>query len=236
MATSGQTIYELTRNQIIEAAMRKNGSLARGQTPATEDYTIGQIALNALIAAYQGLGMVIWKRTDLSITPTANTDYTIGSGQTVNSPFPLNINYAYMQNTASGSKTEIREVSQDEFNQLNASSTGLPNQYMYVPKINKGVLSVWPKATTDVISAYTLHLVYQSPFEGFTTSTETADFPQEWQNPLIYGLALSLAPEYGVPLEDRKQLAAELKMFLDLATSVSDVEDSIFIQPDRTRN
>lgn len=235
MATSNQTEYELTRNQFIEAAMRKVGALARGQTPAAEDYTNNTIALNALIAAYQGLGMSVWKRIDYSITPTTNTNYTIGAGETIDTPFPLNINYAYMLHTASGAKTEVREVTQDEFNRLNSTSTGLPNQYMYIPKINKGTLSVWPKATTAVTTDYTLHLVYQAPFEGFTAAGETADFPQEWQNPLIYGLALAIAPEYGLPLDDRKILAEELKMFLDMATSTSDVADSLFVQPDLMR-
>lgn len=230
MTTSNVTIYELSRNQFIEAAMRKCGALARGQTPATEDYTNGQIALNALIAGLQGVGMPIWKRTDLAITLTGTATYTIGVGQTTNTAFPLLIQHAYLQHTTAGTKINIEQLDPTELASLNATTTGRVVNYVYTPKINQGTLQVWPIPDSDTQSNYQLHIIYQKPFDGFTTSTETADFPQEWQNPIIYGLAMSIAPEYGVPLEDRKMLAMEFKQYLDFALGVSDVGDSIRFQ------
>lgn len=232
MATSNQTEYELTRNQLIEASMRKIGALARGQTPTSEDYANNMIALNSLIASYQGLGMQIWKRADYALTLTGTSTYTIGAGETTNTPFPLNIRYAYLQHTTSGTKIDLQSLSLPDFNKLNATSTGRVVNYTYTPKVNLGTLQVWPIPDSDTQSNYQMHLVYQRPFDGFTTSSETADFPQEWQFPLIYGLAVAIAPEYGVPLEDRKQLTMEWKVFLDLAMSVNDTDDSFKIQPE----
>jgi hypothetical protein len=233
MPTSSQTEFELTRDQYIQAAMRKIGALARGQTPVTEDYTNGQIAANSLIAAYQGLGMVAWKRADYALTLTGTGTYTFGAGETTNTPFPLNIRYAYLQHTTSGTKIELQSLSLPEFNKLNATSTGRVVNYTYTPKTNLGVLQVWPIPDSDTQTNYQLHLVYQKPFDGFTATGETADFPQEWQFPLIYGLAVAIAPEYGLPLDDRKQLMAEWKTWLDMALSVTDTDDSFHIQPDR---
>ena len=233
MTTSGQTIYELSRNQIIEASLRKIGALAEGQTPTSEAYTNGQIALNSAIAALQSLGMSVWKRKTQSITPVLSTqDYEIGIGKTTNVAFPLRIEHAYMKHTTSGSRVELTSMGRQRFDTHNASSTGLPNLYSYQPKINFGVLSLCPAPDSTTVSDYTINIYYRSPFEGFTSTTETADFPQEWQNPLIYALAISLAPEYGTPLNDRKMLQDEFNLWLGLATSVTEQDESIFFQVD----
>lgn len=234
MTTSGQTIYELSRNQIIEASLRKIGGLAIGQTPSAEAYTNGQIALNSLIAALQTLGMSVWKRKVQAITPVLDTqDNEIGIGKTTNVVFPLRIEHAYMLNTSDGFRINMTSVGRQQFDQLNSDTSGLPNQYSYQPKINFGVLSVWPAPDATTVSGYTINIYYRAPFEGFTTTTETADFPQEWQNPLIYGLAISLAPEYGLPINDRKLLTEEFNMWLSLASGVTEQDESVFFQVDR---
>jgi hypothetical protein len=97
------------------------------------------------------------------------------------------------------------------------------------------VLSLWPLPTSTEVSAYTLQLTYQRPFEGFTAAGETTDFPQEWQNALIYNLAAELAPEYGVPLEDRKMLHGMAEKHLNTALQAGVEEASFYFMPDRTR-
>lgn len=234
MATSSDTIYELSRNEFIQSAMRKLGVLAVGDTPSTEDYTNGQIALNSLISNLQGLGLTIWKRGEVSITLTASRTYTIGIGQTVNVAFPLRIETAHLVTTTGGSRQELEIMGRAEFSRLNATSTGSPTSISYQPKINLGILSVWPIPDTASQSAKTILLTCRTAFEGFTTSTETADFPQEWQLPLIYGTAVLLAPEYGVPLNDRSSLLKEYQMYLDLAMMATQGEDEgVFFQVDR---
>ena len=234
MATSGDTTYELTRNELIQSAMRKIGALATGQTPSSEDYTNGQIALNSLISNLQGLGLTIWKRGEVSVTLTANRNYTIGIGQTVNVAFPLRIETAHLITTTGGARQELEIMGRAEFSRLNATSTGSPTSISYQPKINLGVLSVWPIPDTASQTDKTILLTVRTAFEGFTTSTETPDLPQEWQLPLIYGTAVLLAPEYGIPLNDRSHLMKEYQMYLDLATMATQGEDeSVFFQVDR---
>mgnify|MGYP003466426773 FL=1 len=72
-----------------------------------------------------------------------------------------------------------------------------------------------PDSTT--ITDRTLHISYLYPFEGFTAAADTPYFPREWNNALIYGLADLLAPEYGVPLEDRSTLKREAKDHREIA-------------------
>lgn len=233
MATSGVSIYQLTRNQIIDAALRKLGVLALGQAPDTEQYTNGQIGLNAIIAELQSMGMPIWARATYTVSLVAGQrDYTIGTGQSISTPFPVSIHQATLTDTASGSVLDMEQRSIYDFNRLPTTSQGQPVVFTYQPKINLGVISVWPAPDATTASAKSLKLTYQRPFEGFTAGTETPDFPQEWQNALIYQLAVSLAPEYGVPLEDRKLLMTEAKMHIDSALSMGTENSSMYWQPD----
>lgn len=234
MTTSGTTIYELSRDNLVKAALRKLGVLAAGQTPTSEDYTNGQTALNSLISSFQGLGLTLWKRKEISITLTANRDYTIGISQTVNTAFPLRIETAQLITTTGGSRQDLEIMGRAEFMRLNATSTGSPTAISYQPKINLGVLSVWPIPDTATQSAKTILLTVRTAFEGFTASGETPDLPQEWQLPLIYGTAVLLAPEYGIPLNDRNQLMKEYLTFLDAAMVATQGEDeSVFFKIDR---
>ena len=234
MATSGDTVYELTRDNIIAAAMRKCGALAKGQSPETEDLTNGMQALNAVMASLQGIGLTMWKRTEVSVTLTAARTFTIGIGQTVNVAFPLRVESAQLITTTGGQRQELQIMGRFEFNQLNEETTGSPTTICYQPKINLGVLSVWPIPDAASVAGKTIGLTCRTAFEGFNSANETPDFPQEWQNVLIYGLAIAIAPEFGVPLADRQQLMKEYVLYLDMATLATQGEDeSVFLLPDR---
>jgi hypothetical protein len=229
MATSGITVFELSRDSLIAAALRKLGVLAQGDSPTTEDLTNGMQALNTLVSEYQTLGMPLWKRTQYSLALVASTiTYTIGIGQTTNTVFPLKILEAVIRDS-SGSAQIVNQISRDQFNLLSTASTGKPVQFTYQPYTNYGVLKVWPSPNT----AYTMEVTYQAPVEGFTSAAETPDFPQEWQNALIYGLALLLAPEYGVPLNDRGWLSKEQEKHLDIAMDFNYENASVYIQATR---
>jgi hypothetical protein len=213
--------------------MRKIGALAKGQTPDSEDLTNGMVAINSVISELQGQGLLIWKRNEVSVTLTSNRTYTIGIGQTVNVAFPLRIETAWLVTTASGQRQELDILGRAEFSRLNALTTGNPVSISYQPKTNLGILSVWPIPDSTVQSNNTILLSCRTPLEGFTSASETPDLPQEWQNALIYGTAVSLAPEYGVPLNDRNMLLKEYQMHLDMAITATQGEDeSVFFQVD----
>lgn len=235
MTTSNQTIYQLTRDDIIKGALRKLGRLAKGQTPDTEDYTNAQQSLNAIIAEYTTIGMQLWSRTDYTLTLVAGQKaYTMGIGQTINIPFPFKLLSVTLNNTGGGN-IEVFPIAKQDFDLLTITSTGTPVNYTYQPFINYGTLTVWPTPDASVIANYTCVLTYQKQLQGFTTGTETPDFPQEWQNALIYALALDLAPEYGVPLMDISQLEKQADKHLMMAAMAGVEEASFYFQPDNMR-
>lgn len=84
------------------------------------------------------------------------------------------------------------------------------------------------EALTNMLQAFAVKGM-TSVFVG-----DNLDFPAYWTEAVIYGLTYRLAPEYGVPLQDRQTLAAEAKRFLDEALEYSTEDSSLFIQPDWT--
>lgn len=236
MATSGVTVLSLSRDDIINAALRKLGVISEGLTANTTQLTTAAQALNALVAEFRTLGMSIWARKSYNLTPVAGTNsYTFGIGQTVNIAYPLRI---YVANLVPGptpsSQIEMQQLSFVDFSQLPLASTGMPVNFMYQPKVDLGVLTVWPTPDTSVPTGTYIYLEYQSPFEYFTAAADTPDFPEEWANALIYNLALSLTDEYGVADNKFQRIEKLAKLHLDTALSGGVEEASIYFQRDWT--
>jgi hypothetical protein len=235
MATSGVTSFQLTRDQLIEAAISKLGVLASGQTPDAADYDKGALFLNTLVAQLRTMQVPLWARNSYSFSLTANVaTYNIGVGQTLNTPYPLKMLQAYSLQTTGTTKVPIDIVSDFVYNILPLSSTGsYPVQLTYQPKVNLGVIKVWPTPDTATAANTTITIVYQRPFEYFSNSTDTMDIPEEWYNAIIYKLAVLLAPDWGVPLEDRRELKAEAKQYWDEAESFGTEDSSTYFYPIR---
>ncbi len=107
------------------------------------------------------------------------------------------------------------------FNISNKTIKGYPTQLHYSPKINDGLLYIFPIASsvTQVLKA-----TVEYPLEVFTNSTQTPPFPDEWALPLIYNLAAILAPVFGFfgPEADKiMQMAASFEDDI-LSTDIED--------------
>ena len=232
MTTSGQTIIEMSSSTIVSAALRKIGALALGQSPSTTETTNAMEALNNLVAEFQTMGMPLWARLQYLVPMTANSSYNIGVGKTVNTPFPLKILQAWTTPVGGGSIQELWPNAIDNFNRLPTTpNTGTPSQYNYQPFINYGVLRVWPTPDSVTIANRSLYISYMAPFEGFVSAADTPYFPREWNNALIYGLSNLLAPEYGLPLNDRGMLEKEAQKHLDIALDFGLENASLTFQP-----
>ena len=234
MATSGITTNQLTRNQFIEAALRTLGVLAVDQTPSATEYTNAAVKLNALIGEFRVKGLQVWQRTSYTMSLVNGTStYNIGSGQTLNTPYPLHLLQAIRLDATQGTRITIDIIADYNFNLLPSNSSGVPIQVTYQPKMNMGVIKVWPTPDSYAATNVTLLLTYLRPLEYFSASTDTADFPEEWVSAIIYGLAVRMAPEYGVPLQDRSLLIKEAEQYLKTAEETSLEDASLFIQPTR---
>lgn len=215
MAASGIYAFQLTRDDIINAALRKLVVVSEGQTANAAQLVTGGQALNALTASFQTLGMLLWVRRELSIPMVvAQQAYTIGIGMPINQPFPIHIHEAVLTTSVTTSQIDVTMLSRKDFNLLPRTTGGTQVNATYQPFVNYGVLSVWPIPDASMAAGTALVVTHQIPFQYFIGGTDTADFPQEWALPLIYGLASLLAPENGIPFQDRQMLMSEAAKYL----------------------
>lgn len=224
MTTSAVLDWELQRNSIIAASLRKIGVIGEGVTPTSDQYTTGSEALNNLIQTLATEGMPLWKRSVTQLTPVDGTsDYTVSNVWRV---------LQVMNNeTATGIQTELRPYSFYDYRKLPLTTSGPPEIFVFTPGLEDGTLTVWPTPDATFAASYTIDVVYQKEFFIFDTSTDTPDFPAYWTDALVYGLAVRLAPEYGVPIQERQLLMKEYIMYKTSAEGYMDEAVSLFIMP-----
>ncbi len=224
MATSGNMAWELNRNELIARAYAKIGIPGEGNTLSAIQITDGAEAINAVIATAVTDGMPLWKRTVSTQTPSTTSQvYTIANAVKIAAVFLVD---------SGGTSYEIYNKSLYDFNRLPTNSVGVPVNWTWQPSIEGGTVSIWPLTSdSSTVSTKTIKIIYQKEFEGFTSSTETLDFPAYWTLALIYKTAVLLAPEHGIPLEDRKMLMTEAAAFWKNATDYGDEDGSLYITP-----
>lgn len=226
MATSNNQTWELNRNEIITRAFAKIGIPGEGNSLSATQISEGAEALNSIIALAVTDGMPLWKRTVVSQTPSITSQtYTIASGVKVAAVF-LRDN--------DGVQYELGNKSLYDFMRLPRDTIGMPVHWMWQPAIQGGVVSIWPLTSdSTTVSSKTIQIVYQKEYDGFTAADETLDFPAYWTLAIVYKLAVLLAPEYGVPKEDRDQLKSEAGEYWAKASMYGDEDGSYYIQPEQ---
>jgi hypothetical protein len=235
LSTSGTTSFAVSRDDIIKRALRLVGAISQGQTPSTAVIDETNFALSCLVKALEADGMPIWAITSISIPVTAGVNsYTIGIGLTVNTSKPLKIFQAYNHDSNSNIDIPMRILTQQEYNRLgNKTTSGNPIQIYYQPLRDSGVLHVFPTPSSVEVGVNTIVIWYQRPYEDTGISTNNQDFPQEWYDVLCYGLAVRIAPEYGLPIEDRKALLQDYMMVKTDALGFGTEEGSLYFQSDQ---
>ncbi len=227
MATSNVTTFQMTRNEFIEAALRKCGVLAEGVSANANQLSTGQQAANLVIKALQTLGMQAWKKTSTTVTMVQDqTSYSISV------PFPLKIEQAYLT-TPTGSVIDIEMVSNYNFNLLPNSASGTPIQATYIPNLTTGNLKMWPAPDSGAVSTYTFNIVSQKPFDVFTSASETIDLAEEWQLAMVYKLAHILSDDYQLPLEDKLYLGKQADTYLTAAQGFGTEDTSTYFYPQK---
>lgn len=232
MATSGDVSWTLTIGNLVQAALRKLAVISDGYTPTTTQIYAAQEAANALVASLMAEGMPLWQMVTATFTTQAGVNtYAAPSGVPLPVGMPMKVVQAWRQ-TNGQSNIPMNLYTDYNFNLLPiTSSSGTPVNFYYQPFRTSGTIKLWP---TPDSNAHVITYKYQRQCYDFTetSNTEEVDFPTYWAEALIYLLAARLAPEYGVPLQDRQLLNAEAKEMKERALSFGTEEGSLYLQPD----
>lgn len=229
------TSFNVTKTQLIAGALRLIGAISQGETATAAQTSEASEALNLMIKAWEADGMPLWGLTTIAIPIVAGqTTYQIAVGSEVNVAKPLKVIQAWNRNTTGSVDTPMRIITKSEYAILgNKTSQGMPIQLYYNPQKSIGELSLFPTPDSTSQANNQIYITYQRPYDDITLDADTPDFPQEWLEALKYGLAVRLAPEYGLPTADRNLLSQEAKNIKDLALSFGVEEGSYFMQVTR---
>ena len=234
-----------TANEIILSAfelIRVSDSESL-QVPTIAQYNRAIQALNFMLSAWQADGLQLWARKTTSFSLTEGTiNYEIGSGATINVNRPLKIYNAWRHDTVGNTDVPIEVVSEKEYNEYNnKQQEGTPIALYYNPRYEsnsvqegataKGLISIYQPADANAVTAFSIFINYQRPFNDFTATTDTLDFPQEWNEAIKYGLAVRLAPVYGVPMLEYDRLNAKAKEIKEEVMGFDTEWQSLRIQP-----
>jgi hypothetical protein len=227
MSTSGQTTYQLTGLDLINAAYRKTGVMGKGQTADTEELVYGLEAFNLVLTQLRGRGMQLWKLIK-STLPIAVDTATYSLSQPNK---PNKIQQMWISPNNSGTNIPIELTSIFNYNILPTSTSGVPVKASYIPGNSTGTISIWPKPSASVVSSYTLYYVGVEEIQILTNATQTVDLPNEWQMALIWGIAAELAIELNVPLADRSEIRKIYENAVLLAEEGGQENASLYVQP-----
>ena len=235
MAVSGSTDFSVNRDQLINDALELIGAKAPDESMTNSELQSASRTLNMMLKTWQTDGLQLWLRRSVSVPlVTSQSTYTMGpSGANVTVGRPLRI-LKVMRKDTSNNEVEVFKLAQAEYKeQTPKTSTGIPVSYYYDPQLTNGNLYIWPTPSSSEASEYTLDVLYHKPTDDMDAATDDFEFPQEWFETIKYGLAIRLAPIYGLPIEERRQMYFEFKPMKDKLMEWDTESSSIYFQPDR---
>ena len=110
-------IYSITRNQVINGALRVLGVIGSGDQPTPEDVDNCSQALNLYIKQLQVKGLPLWKTEDLQVPMVVGqTVYAIGPTGDVVTTRPLRVVMAFIR-SPQGNDTVLQVISRQEYMQ-----------------------------------------------------------------------------------------------------------------------
>jgi len=187
----------MNAKEIITSAMKKIGALGPGEAPEAHEIADGLSALNRMLNLWSAKRLMVYVTTQDSHALTEGTaSYTIGSGATIATTRPMKILSGFVRDS-NGVDTPLNIRSIEDYNGFAQKTlTGPPEVLAYRPGYTTGTIYLYPAPG----SGYTLYIESHKPLGELATATTEFTFPGEYEEAVIYNLAVRLAADYGRPL------------------------------------
>lgn len=232
--------YSITRDEIILTALRKLGAVEPGDTAATIDSNIVTNcaqALNLMVKQWMTEGIKLWTVIEYTITPVTNqSEYIVGpNGHDLVADRPLRLIQGVIRNIAVTPyvDTPLQILSKQEYMTLGSKfSTGIANSVYLNPGSTSASVKLFLTPDVATSTNYVIILTCQRPIYDISTATTVPDFPNEWMQALVWGLADQLSLEFGLPINHRQEVMLRAEKYKDQLTSWDVENESTFFQPD----
>ena len=142
---------------------------------------------------------------------------------------PLMISDAFIRQVG-GNDVPVNIIPREVYNRFGqkTQTNSTPTQLYYDNQRDTGYVYLYPGFSTV---RQQLYIEMQKPIDDLTDGTTDFDLPQEWFGVLKFKLALTLAPEYEVPMTKFKQITALYEDAESLVDGWDQEQDSVYLQP-----
>lgn len=232
MATSGTYSFTVTRDDVINAALRAMGVISAGQTASSDDLINCTQALNLILKAWAKKGLLVWTIDQQALPLVAGKGtYTVGSGAEFNTPYhPPRLLSAFLRNNASESDVVVLNIAKSDYDLLgNKTSQSIVNQVWYDPQLPLGVLYVY---SVPQDANYTLYATFQRPLQDITSATDNFDLSQDFFLPLKWSLVEETCWEYGLSSQRIQLLQNKARSEVDDSFNFETESTSVYFSVD----
>lgn len=232
-STPDNVTTSFTETTVSTAAMATDTSITLAEA--------GTVANGDFIGILLSSGEVLhWSTvTDASMAPTVviadALPEDVNAGATVyyyttKASRPMKVLEAYTHRFG-GVDVPCAVIGRVDYGELaNKEAQGVTNQVYFETQVGTATLFVWPVTSTE--RDY-LRFYVQKTLDDFDCIQNTPDYPQEWYLPLAFGLAVLLAPKYGIPQTSFNRIA---RIAADMYTAAEgfdeENETSLYFRPD----
>lgn len=183
---------------VLNASARKLAVIASGETLSTAEYADALIALQGMLRSWAAEKINVFSSVRETHTLVAGTaSYTWGSGGNINTARPNQVLSAYVTDS-SGTSHGVEIIGSSKYNAISIKTTQ-DRPYMLYPVYNYPLATIYLYPVPS--SAETLNLESIKPFtetSSFSAISDTLALPLNYEEAVIYNLAVRLAPEFGV--------------------------------------
>ena len=181
----------------LTASLRKLGVFASGETPTPENLADALSAGQSMLRSWAAERINVFASVKESVTLTSGTFlYTWGTGGSINSDRPHQILGASIVDS-SGVTHLVDIISEGKYRSITVKATiSRPYALFFQPTFPLANVYLYPVPdTAETFSLDSLKAFTET--SSFTALSDTLSFPPQYEEPLIYNLAVRLAPEFG---------------------------------------
>jgi len=185
---------------LVKSSMRKIGVLSAGEEPTSDTYATLLEALQVMLRSWAQKRILVFASTkeSFSLVPTQSL-YTWGVGGNITTTRPHKVLGAFVRDS-SVIDHPVGIISEGQYRDISSKATaGRPEYLFYHPLYPKGAIYLYP-TPQDIETMWLDSLKPFTETSSFAAVTDTLAFPPNYEEPIIYNLALRIAPEYGVQM------------------------------------
>ena len=192
----------ITPADLITLALKQTGVLGVGQTATAEDMNDGLVLLNMMLGQWSRKRWLLYHLLDASKISTGALSYSIGSGGDINVIRPDRIEDAFVRFVNQTAPNQVDTPltvlpSREDYDRIPLKGQiGFPQVVFYDSGFPLGSVYVWPVPAAGL---YEIHLILKADLGQLTSLTQRISLPPEYQEALLYNLAVRLCENWGRP-------------------------------------